>query len=94
MTIKVYSIFDSKSKSFQRPFYMLNNYTAIRAFSDLVNTDGQMESRHPQDFSLYEIGTFDDQTAETISANPIILLKTGTEMKMLPELPKEQLTIA
>lgn len=51
--------------AFNRPFFTPTTGAAIRAFSDEVNrSDANNEmNRHPADFSLYSLGTYDDQTA-------------------------------
>lgn len=67
MRILVFSVFDSKVAVFGAP--MFNQYEAdmIRAFSDAVN-DGSnannMWFRHPEDYSLFAVGEFDNLTGE------------------------------
>lgn len=64
MILKVYSVFDSKLATFDRPFYMQTDAAAIRGFSDAVNDpNGPVSSwnKHPEDYSLFYLGEFDDQ---------------------------------
>lgn len=35
---------------------------ALRVFSDLLNDPNSQHHKHPDDYDLYVIGTFDDQT--------------------------------
>lgn len=35
---------------------------AIRVFKDILNNPETPESKHPDDYDLYILGTFDDQT--------------------------------
>ncbi len=56
MKLKVYSILDSKSGIYARPFFMLNVSMAIRSFGDLCNDKQSSISSHPEDYTLYEIG--------------------------------------
>lgn len=67
MILKVFSIVDLKADLYKTPFFMSSNGEAIRAFSDLANDDKSLLSRHPQDFKLYFIGTFDDSTGQLVS---------------------------
>lgn len=63
MILNVYAIFDTAAKAFATPFFMHNDGLAIRAFSDNVNTSDTMIAKHPDQFYLYRLGQFDDQTA-------------------------------
>lgn len=60
MILNVYAIFDDKSKVFSRPFFCLNHGVAVRSFSQLANDKATEVGRHPADFSLHHIATFDD----------------------------------
>nr|QJB19066.1 MAG: nonstructural protein [Microvirus sp.] len=65
MLMYMYTVRDSASQLFGRPFYCINAGHAIRGFSDQVNDpmDGQNDLfKHTADFELYELGTFDDST--------------------------------
>ena len=67
--LKVYSIFDNKADSFSPPFVAVSHGVATRMFSELAN-DGQSQvSKHPADFKLVCIGTFDEQTGDIGSAD-------------------------
>lgn len=62
MKVKLFSVYDSKVKAFRYPFFMQATGAAIRGFMDLVN-DGKSEiSKYPADFTLFEHGSFDDET--------------------------------
>ena len=62
MKLNTYSIFDSASGAYMRPFFMLSDAQAVRSFTDIA-TDAEHEvGRHPEDYSLVRCGTFDDQT--------------------------------
>lgn len=65
MILKVFSVFDVKAEAFMQPFFMSTNGQAIRSFSDAANdaSRGQFNS-HPQDFTLFELGSFDDKNAK------------------------------
>lgn len=73
MILNVYSVFDAKLAVFGKPWYGLNDAGAIREFSDAVNDGSNPNNqwhRHPEDFSLYHLGAFDDQTGELMSDKP------------------------
>jgi len=61
MIVNVYSIFDSKSRVFSRPYYCINGDVALRGFAQLANDKQTEIGAHPADFTLFCIGTFDDE---------------------------------
>lgn len=58
----VYSIYDSKAKIHNSPFYVLNDQMAVRGCSRLVQDPNSDISFSPGDFTLYKLGTFEDTT--------------------------------
>lgn len=66
---KVFAVYDSKACFFGQPFFDQHVNSAIRNFSDAVN-DGSnpnnMWFKHPEDFSLFEIGDFNNETGELV----------------------------
>lgn len=61
MKLKVFAIFDSKISAFNTPFFQRSSGEAIRNFSDAVNKEEGL-SRHPDDYTLFELGSWDDST--------------------------------
>lgn len=63
MKMNIYTIYDTAAKTYMRPFFMASDGQALRAFTD-ISTDADHEvGKHPEDYSLHRIGTFDDQKA-------------------------------
>lgn len=60
--MKIFSLFDSKAAAFMQPFFAQSAGAAQRALIDLARDSREMVARHPADFTLIEIGWFDDQT--------------------------------
>jgi hypothetical protein len=60
----IVSVKDRAAGAFGRPFFVPSVGLAIRSFSDEVNrsADDNQMNRHPDDFDLYELGTYDDET--------------------------------
>lgn len=69
MTLKIFSIWDIKAENFSSPFFMSTAGEAIRAFKDLVNDPNTTPGRHPGDYRLMCIGTFDSGTGIITSEN-------------------------
>jgi len=70
MILHAYSIYDNKALVYAVPFFAINDGHAIRSFTDLANDPNTTIGRHPGDFSLYEVGLFDDQHATLVATTP------------------------
>lgn len=57
---------------------MPNDQMAVRAFGDVVNTSDSMVAKHPEDFSLYCVGMFDDSNGNLEEQNPINLVTAAS----------------
>jgi len=66
MRMFVYTIFDSATAAYMRPFFMQSDGQATRAFSDIANDPDHDIGKHPEDYSLYRIGQWDDQKGEVM----------------------------
>lgn len=62
MLHRVVSVFDTKSKIFSKPMLFVTDGVALRSFSDEVNRKDSDLGAHVDDFQLFLLGTFDDQT--------------------------------
>lgn len=62
MKLYVFTVYDSAAEVFMHPFYMQSRATAIRAFRDTIERPDHQFAKHPADFTLMEIGTYDDST--------------------------------
>lgn len=72
MQLKAFCLLDTKVQAFHAPFFMAHVGHAIRACSELAQDMSTTVGRHPADFMLFEVGTFDDQTGSlSASATPI-----------------------
>lgn len=80
MYINAYTIYDSKSEIYTQPFFQATDAVAQRAFQDLINDPEHPFGRHPQDYTLFALGTFDDSNAEILSQAPKSL-GNGAEFK-------------
>lgn len=60
----IVSVRDSAVKAFMRPFYAPTLEAALRSFYDEVKRGGDdnMMSKHPDDFELWYLGEFDEES--------------------------------
>lgn len=63
MITNIYTIYDTKAKIYNKPFYIINDDVALRTALDLVNDQKSDVSKHPEDFIMYRIGQYEDTTA-------------------------------
>lgn len=71
MKTLMYVIHDSKAAIYNKPFFQLNRDVAIRTATDLANDPQSEVSRNPEDYSLFCIGEYDDETAQCdLKASP------------------------
>lgn len=61
MEMQVFAVFDKKSELHNLPFFMQTTGEALRAFMDLVRDEKTVLFRHPEDFKLVRLGTFDNK---------------------------------
>lgn len=66
MEFQLISIRDSKGEAFQPPRATKTIGEAERMFENAINTkqEGNFLNQYPEDFDLYHLGTFDDQTGK------------------------------
>lgn len=64
--LHIFSLYDSKAGAFLRPFFAQNTQVAERALSDAVNNPQETVARHPEDFCLFKLGTFDEESGELV----------------------------
>lgn len=81
MILKAFSLLDLKTGHFNVPFFFPHTALAIRAVQDLARDQNTTVARHPADFALCDLGTFDDQSGIFAGAHPVQL---GTVLSLLP----------
>lgn len=64
--MKLYSIKDTKNK-FMRPFEEVNDDMAIRTLKAIANDKNTQIGMFPEDFELWCVGSFNEETAELTS---------------------------
>lgn len=63
MTQQIFTVYDSKAEAYLSPFAANTPGLAERMFTDMVQTQGHQFALHPEDYTLYRIGTYDTHTA-------------------------------
>lgn len=58
----VFSVFDSKADAYLLPFFSRNRGVALRQFMTAVQDEKTDFHRYAGDYTLFEIGTWDDES--------------------------------
>lgn len=77
MIIKIFSVYDSKAEAFLPPLFMQSVGVARRSFGAAINEVGSDFNKYPGDFTLFELGEFNDSTAEFVLHDAPISLGVG-----------------
>lgn len=72
---KFYTIYDSKAGYYNRPFLVRTKGEALRLFQQAANDTTTSLGQYPEDYILFEIGTFDDLSGIIAHENHISLGK-------------------
>lgn len=88
MLTKLFSIYDSKAEFYLPVFQMKSQGEAIRAFTQSAQKGQSDLALYPMDFTLVEIGTFDDSNASVTMYEHKKILGNAQELqpKTQPEL--------
>ncbi len=70
MLTKMFAVYDGKAAAFGTPFFLPAVGLAVRAFTDLVADPKTTVSRYPSDFTLFQVGEFDDLKGRVIPLSP------------------------
>ncbi len=86
--LDMYCVYDEKANAFLRPFCMPNSATAVRALRDSAKEEDHPFCKNPEDYTLYQVGTFDEERGEIEAFSPIRLISSisqcitgGTDQK-------------
>lgn len=72
MITRCYSIFDRKSLVFHAPWFQPTDGAATRVLEDLVNDNTTSIGKHPSDYVLFFVGTYDDQKGAMAPVSPLV----------------------
>lgn len=79
MKLKSFAIWDEKAKSFVAPFFLPEVGMAVRTFKDCINDKNHAFGKHPEDYTLFRVGTFDTDDGSFESG--VEVLHNGVALK-------------
>lgn len=71
--MNLFTIKDSKSATYGAPFASPNGGSATRTVAMAMEDKTSLLARYPADFELWQVGTFDESTAQLSSAPEFIV---------------------
>lgn len=79
MNAAIFSIYDKKTKTYNRPFYEKNETVALRGFTTEVNRPNQNNTLYlfPEDYAMYKIGEYDDETGKLHAIEPTLICEAS-----------------
>lgn len=78
----VCSVRDSAAELYSPPMFVPSTGVAVRAFTDEVRREDPNNQlhKHPQDFVLFEVASFDDETGVFVNVTPARQLIRGVDV--------------
>lgn len=81
MNRKIFTVYDSKAETFGPMLHFSARGEALREFTNAANDPQSQIGRHPGDYSMFELGEYDDTTAVFHPHSSKINLGTAIEFK-------------
>lgn len=79
--LKVFTVYDSKAEAYLQPFFMRSMGEALRGFQEVCNDPQSNLCKYPGDFTLFEIGSYDEESGRLESLKAFVSLGTAIEFK-------------
>ncbi len=64
MKVQIYAIFDTCSGIYEKPFFHTADDAVKREFQDIATSADHPISKHPEHYSVWRLGSFDNLTAK------------------------------
>lgn len=81
MILKVFTVRDAKVEAYMQPFFARAKGEALRSFMDTVSKPDHQFSEHPEDFSLYYLGEYDENTGALLPLTEPELMGKAIDLK-------------
>lgn len=81
LVLQVFTVYDTKVGAFMQPFVCRSQGEAMRIFGDEVNNAQGAFFRHPEDYAMFHIGSFDQGTGMVQPLATPVSLVTAVTLK-------------
>ena len=86
MKLEIFSVWDARLKAFNTPWFSPNSQTAIRDCSMLVRRPETKLGEFPEDYWLYKVGEWDDESGELVDCESEKIARLD-QLQVQEELP-------
>lgn len=73
MTYLIFVVYDQKAEAYMAPFHLRTVGEAQRGFGDAINNPETPFGQHPQDYTLFQIGTYSDIKGQITPEAPLLI---------------------
>lgn len=73
MKLLAFAVLDEKTEAFLPPFFVVAPGQAVRLFTDGCQDRESPLGKHPGDYKLYRVGSFDDNSGEVVGELPVFM---------------------
>lgn len=85
MEHRIFAIYDQKAFAYLPPFTLPRAEMAERTFGECINSNTHQFGKHPADYTLFELGSYDDNSGQlTPHLAPLVV---GSGVEYLQRLP-------
>lgn len=81
MKLKAFSVYDEKAECFAHPFFVSATGIATRMLATWANNPESTICKYPSDFTLYEVGSWNDGQAKFDTITPPKFIAKASEYK-------------
>jgi len=89
MKHQMFAIYDSKANAYLPPWVIHQNEMAIRLFADMCNDPKHQFGKNPADYTLFNIGAYDDNKGQV--ENQKLNISLGNGIEFVKETAQQQL---
>lgn len=93
MKLNIFSLYDEKARNYNTPQYLAHKGEAIRMLQSTLDNKETMFAKYPEDFSLYCLGTFDDNNGKFEGKPEPELVIRATELLAIKSSPETVTTV-
>lgn len=93
--LKAFAVFDVKAASFGSPMFISNSGLALRGFSDACADPASAMAKHPADYTLFEIGTYDPNNGVLVALEHHLIVASAASVLalLMPEVEQPSLPL-
>lgn len=84
--MRIYTIRDSKAEAYLQPFFATTDGVALRYITSALDDPDHEFTKHIEDYILFLIGQFDEETGELDPIPPLVVGKL-IDLQQLPPIP-------